>query len=224
MADSRLISGLSMSADMALNLLSLRSAARSLPSANERMPSASQYEASTGRPSRMCSAAAPSMTAPDRVSNCQVPAPGVITKHEPPSRAMPAWNEDSVRSDGFMNSSPRILPRSACGSGTRSSRCASATSSCTWSREKSARSRKRCMSAADVEQRPAQQLDVPVAQYIGRQQAQDGGIGAGAGENATLEQCRMNLLGRAHGAQPDQKSRALVGDDRPDHAAIADQG
>src|SRR5665213_4637538 len=124
-----------------------------------------------------------------------------------------------------MNSSPRMLPRRACGSGVRASRCASATSACTWTLEKSARSRKRCMgSAADVEQCPAQQLDVPVAQYIGRQQTQDGGIGAGAGENATLEQCRMNLLGRAHGAQPDQKSRALVSDDRPDHAAIADQG
>ena len=30
---------------------------------------------------------------------------------------MPAWNDDSVRSDGFMNSRPRILPASACGSG-----------------------------------------------------------------------------------------------------------
>ncbi len=34
-----------------------------------------------------------------RVSSCQVPWPGVITKELPPRRAMPAWKEASVRSD-----------------------------------------------------------------------------------------------------------------------------
>ena len=36
---------------------------------------------------------------------------------------MPAWNDDSVRSDGFRNSRPRILPASACGSGRSCRRC-----------------------------------------------------------------------------------------------------
>ena len=95
---------------MRMNCSSAMSAARSLPSANERMPSASQYEASTGIASRTCSAAPPFMTAPSRVSTCHVPWPGVTTNAVPPSRCMPAWNEASVRSDGFRNSSPRILP------------------------------------------------------------------------------------------------------------------
>jgi hypothetical protein len=53
------------------------------------MPSASQYEASTGMPSRTCSAAAPVMVMPGRISSCQVLCPGVITKELPPRRAMP---------------------------------------------------------------------------------------------------------------------------------------
>ena len=61
-------------------------------------------------PSRTCSAAAPFMIAPMRVSSCQVPCPGVITNEVPPSRAMPDWNDASVRSDGLKNTSPRILP------------------------------------------------------------------------------------------------------------------
>jgi hypothetical protein len=51
-----------------------------------RMPMASQYEASTGTASRTCSAAAPFMIAPERVSICHVPWPGVITTAVPPSR------------------------------------------------------------------------------------------------------------------------------------------
>ena len=76
MADSMLISGLSHSRGHRHGTcVSARSASRSLPSANARMPSASQYEANTGMPSRTCSAAAPFMTAPARVSSCQVPWP-----------------------------------------------------------------------------------------------------------------------------------------------------
>ncbi len=45
---------------------------------------ASQYEASTGTASRTCSAAAPFMIAPERVSICHVPWPGVMTTAVPP--------------------------------------------------------------------------------------------------------------------------------------------
>ena len=44
-----------------------------------------------------------------RVSSCHVPWPGVITKDEPPRRAIPAWNDARVRSDGLKNTKPRIL-------------------------------------------------------------------------------------------------------------------
>ena len=39
------------------------------------------------------------MTAPVRVSSCQLPCPGEITNDEPPSRDIPDWNEASVRSE-----------------------------------------------------------------------------------------------------------------------------
>ena len=39
-----------------------------------------------------------------------MPLPGVITNEVPPSRAMPAWNEASVRSEGLKNTSPSIFP------------------------------------------------------------------------------------------------------------------
>ena len=45
-----------------------------------------------------------------------------MTNELPPSRDMPAWNEASVRKDGFMNSSPSTLPASAWGRGDCSSR------------------------------------------------------------------------------------------------------
>ncbi len=50
------------------------------------------------------------MTTPSRVSSFQLPAPGWITKLEPPSCAMPACIEASVRSDGLKKSSAEDLP------------------------------------------------------------------------------------------------------------------
>ena len=51
------------------------------------------------------------MMALGRVSSCQVPWPGVITKEEPPRRAMPAWKDARVRSDGLKNTKPEDLAR-----------------------------------------------------------------------------------------------------------------
>src|SRR5207237_1427357 len=73
-------------------------------------------------PSRTCSAAAPSITTPGRVSSCQLPRPGLMTKELPPRRAMAAWKEASVRSEGVRNSSARIRPASARGAGGYSRR------------------------------------------------------------------------------------------------------
>ena len=63
---------------------------------------------------------------------------------------MPAWNDASVRSDGFRNSSPSTLPASACGSGCCCSRCASASRSTISSRGKSARSRSGFMTSQSI--------------------------------------------------------------------------
>jgi hypothetical protein len=41
----------------------------------------------------------------------------VITNELPPSRCMPTWKEASVRSEGLKNTSPKIFPASARGSG-----------------------------------------------------------------------------------------------------------
>src|ERR1700736_1035216 len=128
MADSMLINGLSHSSDLMRKKVSSISFFRFLPSAKARTPSASQYEASTGMPSRMCSAATPFMMAWSRVSSCQVPCPGVMTNELPPSRAMPAWKDARVRKDGLKKINPRILPASACGCGLTCSDCASARS------------------------------------------------------------------------------------------------
>ena len=51
-----------------------------------------------------------------------VPWPGVITNDDPPSRAMPACIEASVRSDGFRNRARARLPASARAPGARCSR------------------------------------------------------------------------------------------------------
>ena len=57
------------------------------------------------------------MTAFNRVSSCQVPWPGVMTKESPPSRDIPTWKDASVRKEGLKNTKPKILPTSACGCG-----------------------------------------------------------------------------------------------------------
>ena len=86
-----------------------------------------------------CSAAAASITTPSRVSSSQVPCPGEITNALPPSRAIPAWKEARVRSEGLKKRSARIFPFNASGSGWRSSRPARASSSATASGARSDR-------------------------------------------------------------------------------------
>jgi len=79
-----------------------------------------------------------------RVSSCQVPCPGVMTKESPPSRAMPAWRMPGAQG-GIEENQSEDLPASACGCGLTCSACASANRSRICSRLKSARSRKRFM-------------------------------------------------------------------------------
>jgi hypothetical protein len=74
--------------------------------------------------------------------------PAEITNEVPPSFAIAACIDASVRSEGLKKSSPRIFPASACGSGFFCSRSASDRSSTTCSRVRSARSRKLFMAAA----------------------------------------------------------------------------
>src|SRR5579875_3057717 len=76
-----------------------------------------------------------------------------MTNEDPPRRAMPAWKEASVRSEGLKNRRPSTLPASACGSGRCSSRRARSSSARISSRSKSARSTKRLRLMAA--QRPA---------------------------------------------------------------------
>ena len=94
----------------------------------------------------------------------------------------------------------------------------------TSSREKSARSRKRCIALSPPMSSSAARSSSTCGALEDerRQQPQDVGIGAGAGENAALEQRRMHLLGRPRGAQSEQKPLALMGDHRADQAAAAD--
>ena len=54
-----------------------------------------------------------------------------------------------------------------------------------------------------------QGVDVLVLEDERRQQAHDVRIAAGAGEDAALEQLRLDLLGRPRGAQPEQEACAL---------------
>ena len=90
----------------------VREVGREVGAARERADAerVARTAASTGIASRTCSAAAPSMTTPSRVSSCQVPCPGEITNELPPSRAIAAWKEASVRSDGLKKRSASILP------------------------------------------------------------------------------------------------------------------
>src|SRR5579862_9426827 len=158
-------------------------------------------------PSRMCSAAAPSMTAWGRVSNCQVPWPGVTTNEEPPSRAMAAWKDAKVRSDGLKNTSPRIFPASARRCGAFSSRSASASKSRISARSKSARSRKRFMqphSCGNGRERFTQTIDVTFVQDVGRQQSQHLWIAARTCENAFFEECRVHFFGGPGGLEAEQ--------------------
>ena len=149
MADSRLISGLSTSAAMAVNCCSL-DIGRQVLAVGKR---ADAERIAVGGQHRHAFADVFGRGAvhdrAGRVSSCQVPLPGVITNElEPPSRAMPAWNEASVRSDGFMNSSPSTLPRQRMRLGLRAPDAAPASSSSEQlSREKSARSMNRRMAA-----------------------------------------------------------------------------
>ena len=169
---------------------------------------------------------APSITTPSRVSICQVPLPGVITNEAPPSRAMPLWNEASVRSDGFMNSSPSTLPANACGSGRASSRRASS----------SKREQLVARKIRQIDEPPHGRLQAPMSssasrssstcgcfEHEGRQQPQDARIGAGAGEDAALEQRGVDLLRRPAGAKSDQQPRTLMRNHRSDQTAAADQ-
>src|SRR3954465_2113293 len=122
------------------------------------------------------------MTAPRRVSSCHVPLPADTTKEFPPSRAMAAWKEASVRSDGLKNNNPRIFPVSACGSGRACSRSASCNSSTTCSRDRSARSRKFCI-GLKIFQRRAQLVDVFLFENESGKQAQNGRIARRAGQD-----------------------------------------
>ncbi len=97
---------------MSLMRPSARSSSRSFPLAKQRTPSALAYSASTGIASRTCSTASPSMTVPSRVSSVHDPWPGMMVKLAPPSCAIPASIEASVRNDGFMKRSPTVLLRS----------------------------------------------------------------------------------------------------------------
>src|SRR5690606_12301829 len=179
-------------------------------------------------PSRMCSARSPSITAPVRVSSCQVPAPGVMTNELPPRRAMPAWNEASVRRLGFMNKRPSTLPARACGRGERSRRLASATRSRTATGSKSARSMKRfivvygwtCLS--EPLQRGGEQIDLGLLEGEWRQQAQHVRIAAGAGEDVLFHQRLLQLAGRHARDESGEETRALVAGDGADDAGVAD--
>src|ERR1700722_523610 len=182
-------------------------------------------------PSRTCSAAAPSITAPRRVSRRQLPSPAVITNELPPRRAMAAWKEASVRNDGLKNRRPRIFPASACGWGVDCRDCASFKSASTSSRRKSARSTKRFMrnpylrrraSGRDRHERIAQEVDVLFLQNVGRQQAYDLRVAAGAGQDAARKERRMHILRGTVEHEPNEKPRTLMCDDRAHRAGVAD--
>ena len=90
MADSMLIRGVETSSAMLRYSRSSRSSTRSRRSANALRPSASPYEAITGTASLTCSAAAPSITIPGRVSSPWMDISGEITNAPPPRRVMEA--------------------------------------------------------------------------------------------------------------------------------------
>src|ERR1043165_3037457 len=195
---------------ISLNEVSARSAARSMPPAKARMPRASQYWDSTGTPSRTCSAGAPFITAPRRISSCQVPWPAEITNEVPPSRAMAACMEASVRREGLKKSRPRIFPARAWGSGFCARRSANARSSMTCSRGRSARSRKFFMSRdSEGRERGAQAVDVFFLEDECGQQPQDGRVTGCARQDALGQQRLLHVLGWRVQTQPVQEAQAL---------------
>ena len=182
-------------------------------------------------PSRMCSAAAPSITAPARVSSCQLPWPGLITNELPPRRAMPAWKEASVRSEGLKNSRPEDLAGQRLRLRLLLQPPRERQQGEHFVAPKSARSIKRFMEFVEA----AHQATIAVnaarnrstcssSQDIRRQQAQDLRVGAGAGENAAREKLPPAFASPGGPAQTQQKSRALIADTGPTMQHLADIG
>ena len=75
-------------------------------------------------------------------------------------------------------------------------------------------------SCRQIRQRVPQHVDVLLLEDERRQQPQDVGVAGGAGQDAALEQLRLDLLRRPRGAQTGQETRALVAGDRA-HDAVS---
>src|SRR5690606_11238096 len=207
-ADSMLIHGLSPTSETSSwNSRSARSLASDSRFANARMPIASPYDAITGTASRTCSAAAPSITMPCRDSSPWIDMSGETTKAPPPSRTIAAWNDVSVRSDGFRNRSDSTLPSSARASGRLSRRAASSSSPTTSSRESSARSLKRF--TADLLQGGGEELHVRALEHERRQEPQHMRVGARAGQDVPLEQRVAHLRGGRRRLEAEQETLPL---------------
>src|SRR3970040_2139657 len=144
---------------------------------------------------------------------------GEITKAPPPRRAIPAWDEDNVRRDGLKNNTPGTFPSSALGSGRRSSCAAKSSSAVISSKEKSARSLKRCI--GKVPQGAGQVVDMSSFQYERRQEAQHIRIPARSRKNVALEQSIAHGCGARVRGQAEQESRAVNALDGTDYAGAA---
>src|SRR5690606_36002465 len=146
---------------------------------------------------------------------------GETTKAPPPSRTIAAWNDVSVRSDGFRNRSDSTLPSSARGSGSLSRRAASSSSPTTSSRESSARSLKRF--TADLLQGGGEELHVRALEHERRQEPQHMRVGARAGQDVPLEQRVAHLRGGRRRLEAEQETLPLHAVHRADDARLADQ-
>src|SRR5690606_12905278 len=185
------------------------------------MPIASPYDAITGTASRICSAAAPSMTMPLRDSRPWIDISGETTNAPPPRRIIAAWNDVSVRSDGLRNRSDSTLPSSARGPGCRSRRRARSISPRISSLEKSARSLKRCI--ADLLERGSEQLDVLPLENERRQEPDDVRIRARADQDVPLEQRVADFRRGGRRLQSEQEALSLHAVHRADDAGLADE-
>ena len=197
---------------IAWNCVSARSAARSLPSANERMPSASQYEASTG----IAFAHVLGRGAVHHRADARLELPGALARRDRRTscrRAAPCRLERRQRAQRRVHEQqPEDLSRErAAAPGASCRRRASASRSATWSRVKSARSRKRFMVQCRVGSggwlRPAARRARRAAARRAAPRARRAAAGAGrAGRRWCRSGCRaravaLHLLRRPAGAQ-----------------------